>query len=61
MILRSSPSLLAALALAAPAAASAQAYQCRAPQVASVPKVAPDGPRRTLPVTGYTLALSWSL
>jgi ribonuclease T2 len=60
MILRSSPSLLAALALAAPAAASAQAYQCRAPQVASVPKVAPDGPRRTLPVTGYTLALSWS-
>lgn len=60
MILRSSPSLLAALALAAPAAASAQAYQCRAPQVASVPKVAPDGPRRSLPVTGYTLALSWS-
>jgi ribonuclease T2 len=43
-----------------PAAANAQAYQCRAPQVASVPKVTPDGPRRDMPVTGYTLALSWS-
>lgn len=38
----------------------AQAYQCRPPQVASVPRIAPDGPRRVLPVTGYTLALSWS-
>jgi ribonuclease T2 len=40
--------------------AQAQAYQCRAPQVTSVPKITPDGPRRVLPVTGYTLALSWS-
>ncbi len=60
MILRYSNSLLAALLLALPAAASAQAYQCRAPQVRSVPPITPDGPRRSLPVTGYTLALSWS-
>lgn len=53
-------SLAAALALVLPAAAGAQAFQCRAPQVTSVPAIAPDGPRRVLPVTGYTLALSWS-
>lgn len=52
--------LLAALTLAVPATAHAQAYQCRAPQVASVPKVTPDGPRRQSAITGYTLALSWS-
>ena len=46
--------------LALPAVARAQAYQCRAPQVAGVPRITPDGPRRELPVTGYTLALSWS-
>lgn len=51
---------LAALALALPAAAHAQAYQCRVPQVASVPKVTPDGPRRQSAIAGYTLALSWS-
>jgi len=51
---------LAALAALLPAPVLAQAYQCRAPQVASVPRIAPDGPRRVLPVTGYTLALSWS-
>jgi len=28
--------------------------------VRTVPQVVPDGPRRVLPVTGYTLALSWS-
>ncbi|WP_234027195.1 ribonuclease T [Erythrobacter sp. KY5] len=42
------------------AVAHAQAYQCRSPSVASVPQIAPDGPRRDTPVTGYTLALSWS-
>ena len=52
--------LLAALALTLPAAAHAQAYQCRAPQVASVPTITPDSQRRVIPVTGYTLALSWS-
>jgi len=41
-------------------AAHAQAYQCRAPQVTSVPAITPDSPRRVMPVTGYTLALSWS-
>ena len=48
------------LALALPSLANAQAYQCRAPQVTSVPRITPDGPARALPVTGYTLALSWS-
>jgi ribonuclease T2 len=48
------------LALALPAAVHAQAYQCRAPQVTSVPRITPDSPPRSLPVTGYTLALSWS-
>jgi ribonuclease T2 len=48
------------VALVFPTLASAQAYQCRVPQVTSVPKVTPDGPRRSTPVTGYTLALSWS-
>ncbi len=41
--------------------AQAQAYQCTIPQGRiSVPRVTPDGPRREMPVTGYTLALSWS-
>lgn len=53
-------SLIFLLALALPASLSAQAYQCRAPQVRSVPAVTPDGPVRNIPVTGYTLALSWS-
>ena len=47
-------------ALIAPACANAQAYQCRAPQVSSVPTIAPDSKPRTMPTTGYTLALSWS-
>jgi len=51
---------LALVALALPAVAQAQAYQCQAPSISSVPRVAPDGPTRTNPVTGYTLALSWS-
>ncbi|MEL7187906.1 MAG: ribonuclease T [Pseudomonadota bacterium] len=52
--------ILPLLALIIPATASAQAYQCRAPQVRTVPNINPDGPVRTLPTTGYTLALSWS-
>lgn len=53
--------ILAALALlSAPAQALAQAYQCRVPQNLLVPEAKPDGPVRTVPVTGYTLALSWS-
>jgi ribonuclease T2 len=44
-----------------PGTALAQAYQCRIPQAPlSVPQVARDGPVRRVPVTGYTLALTWS-
>lgn len=40
---------------------AAQAYQCRIPeQRVVVPPVQRDGPVRQTPVTGYTLALSWS-
>lgn len=50
----------AAFAAAVPGTAIAQAYQCRVPPRMSVPTVRPDGPRRAVPTTGYTLALSWS-
>jgi len=44
-----------------PGIAWAQAYQCRVPQgPISVPGAPRDGPVRRVPVTGYTLALSWS-
>lgn len=44
-----------------PAPALAQAYQCQAPQtVVEGDPVQPDGPRVTMPVAGYTLAVSWS-
>lgn len=56
----SNSALFALLAVALPATAGAQAYQCRPPAVRAVPQVAPDGPRRETPVTGYTLSLSWS-
>jgi len=56
----SSRALLLLAALALPPAAQAQAYQCRAPAIRSVPAIAPDGPRLEMPLTGYTLALSWS-
>jgi len=46
------------LACASPLAA--QAYQCRVPASATGPEIRPDGPVRTSPVTGYTMALSWS-
>jgi len=50
--------ILAAIAL--PATAQAQAYQCRMPQVSKVPQVTQAERTRVLPITGYTLALSWS-
>ena len=50
--------LLLLTALAAPA--QAQSYQCRAPSSVAVPSITPDAPPRRTPVTGYTLALSWS-
>ncbi|MDY7096522.1 MAG: ribonuclease T [Pseudomonadota bacterium] len=55
-----SANLLALVAVVAPSAAHAQVYQCRAPQVSSVPQVSADQRPRRVPTTGYTLALSWS-
>lgn len=54
--------ILAALTLAVVATpATAQGWQCRVPPQVSVPAMpAPDAPPRVVPVTGYTLALSWS-
>ncbi|MEZ5694348.1 MAG: ribonuclease T [Altererythrobacter sp.] len=52
--------LAATIALVLPTAANAQAYQCRMPQSISVPKITPEARERRLPVTGYTLAVSWS-
>ena len=52
---------LAALGLALHSPALAQAYQCRAPQGRiSLPQIAREGPVRDTPITGYTLAVSWS-
>jgi ribonuclease T2 len=52
---------LAALGLAFPAMAMAEVPQCRVPPAVAAPALpAPDGPRRVLPIAGYTLALSWS-
>ena len=59
MVLRVA-ALCAALALVLPAQAEAQAYQCKQPFIMQVPSVERDGPVREMPVTGYTLALSWS-
>lgn len=51
--------ILAALALPAPALA--QAYQCRAPASITMPRAPqPDGPKRASRISGYTLAVSWS-
>ena len=55
--------LVAFLALAGllPAVANAQAYQCRVPRgPVSVPAIERDGPVRRVPVSGYTLALTWA-
>lgn len=53
--------LVIPLSLALAGTAHAQAYQCRIPQTApAIPHIEPDGPARIVPVTGYTLALSWS-
>ena len=50
---------LALLTMAQPACA--QAWQCHAPRsIESPPLPRSDGPRRVLPIRGYTLALSWS-
>ena len=53
---------LALLLLAMPAGgAQAQTFQCRAGDARlSAPPVKPDAPARRTPISGYTLALSWS-
>ncbi|OYX62219.1 MAG: ribonuclease T [Sphingomonadales bacterium 32-64-17] len=51
----------AAMLAAVPTGALAQAYQCHVPNTSfAVPKPIIDGPVRRMPVTHYTLALSWS-
>ncbi|UOR16093.1 ribonuclease T2 family protein [Qipengyuania aquimaris] len=51
--------LSACAALASPHVAQAQAFQCSLPAQVEIPRIDTERPRR-LPVTGYTLALSWS-
>ena len=58
-MIRAAAIALAAAIFAHPAALSAQAFQCRLPARVDVPRIEPERPRR-LPVTGYTLALSWA-
>jgi len=44
-----------------PAAAHAQAYQCSLPQrLDGLREVRQDGPSRRVPISGFTLAVSWS-
>ncbi len=53
--------IVAAVALALPMPALAQAYQCRLPErIGPLPPVAPDGPARRTPIARYALAASWS-
>lgn len=53
--------VLAAVVALTPGVAQAQAYQCQVPRgPLAVPAVSRDGPVRRVPVTGYTLALTWS-
>lgn len=51
---------MAALAAVLSQPLAAQAYYCQVPARVLVPEVTPEAPPRPLPVTGYTLALSWS-
>ncbi len=53
---------LTVLILCLPASLYAQARECRIPSRIEVPRTEtpPPGARRIAPVTGYTLALSWS-
>ena len=52
---------IALVALTFPYPVHAQAYQCRLPQhIDPVPPIQPDGPVIRSPISGYTLAVSWS-
>ncbi len=58
---RLSPTIPLALAALLPATPlAAQHYQCSIPRSVQVPQIRPDARLRVLPVSGYTLALSWS-
>jgi ribonuclease T2 len=53
--------LVATVLTLLPAPALAQAYQCALPErIQPFQPPRPDGPIRRLPVSGYTLAVSWS-
>ena len=53
--------LLALVAMLLPGTAMAQAYQCTVPRMLEpVPRIVPEGPARSVPAAGYTLAASWS-
>ncbi|MFN4113610.1 MAG: ribonuclease T2 family protein [Sphingomonadaceae bacterium] len=52
--------MLGLLAGGLPAVAHAQAYQCRMPERITVPHITPEAGERRVPVTGYTLSLSWA-
>ena len=52
--------IMAAAALVSSGLAMAQAYQCALPPKVAVPRISPDAAPRRMPVTGYTLALTWS-
>jgi ribonuclease T2 len=54
--------LTATLALLlTPAMAQAQAYQCSVPaRIEHLPEARPNGPVRRAPISGYTLAATWS-
>src|SRR5579864_2896136 len=55
------PRAAALLVLALPAPAIAQAYQCTPPAgIGPLQPITPDGPPRRVPISGYTLAVSWS-
>lgn len=55
------PAALGLLPFAGPFSAHAEVPQCRLPPRVEAPALpVPDGPRRVLPIAGYTLALSWS-
>lgn len=54
-LLCSSKAITGAVMLAVPTIAHAQAYQCRAPSVSSVPVTSPDSQPRSVPTMGYTL------
>lgn len=59
-MIRALAALVVAVA-ALPAPALAQAYQCTPPaRVGPLRPVTPDGPVRRVPVSSYTLAVSWS-